>query len=49
MSTLLDPSDYFRAWYTPDGPQNYSFWNNAGFNELLPQIDREVDPASAWR
>jgi peptide/nickel transport system substrate-binding protein len=45
VSTLLDPSDYFRAWYSPDGPQNYSFWNNPKFNALLPQIDREVDPA----
>jgi peptide/nickel transport system substrate-binding protein len=45
VSTLLDPSDYFNAWYSKDGPQNYSFWNNAAFNALLPQIDGEVDPA----
>ena len=45
ISTLLDPSDYFRAWYSKDGPQNNSFWNNPGFNALLPQIDREVDAA----
>ena len=43
VSTLLDPSDYFNAWYKKDGPQNYGFWENAKFNELLPQIDREVD------
>jgi ABC-type transport system substrate-binding protein len=43
VSTLLDPSDYFNAWYKKDGPQNYGFWDNAKFNELLPQIDREVD------
>ena len=45
VSTLLDPSDYFNAWYRKDGPQNYGFWNNEAFNALLPQIDREVDPA----
>ena len=28
VSTLLDPSDYFNAWYSKDGPQNYSFWDN---------------------
>ena len=44
LSTLLDPSDYFRAWYSKDGPQNHSFWDNRQFNALLPQIDREVDP-----
>ena len=44
VSTLLDPSDYFNAWYKKDGPQNYGFWDNKTFNELLPQIDREVDP-----
>jgi len=45
VSTLLDPSDYFNAWYRKDGPQNYSGWDNAEFNDLLPQIDREVDAA----
>jgi peptide/nickel transport system substrate-binding protein len=45
VSTLLDPSDYFNAWYKKDGPQNYSGWDNAEFNGLLPQIDREVDSA----
>ncbi len=44
VSTLLDPSDYFNAWYKKDGPQNYGFWNNAAFNALLPGIDTEVDP-----
>jgi ABC-type transport system substrate-binding protein len=44
VSTLLDPSDYFNAWYSKDGPQNYSNWNNEKFNALLPQIDSEVDP-----
>jgi ABC-type transport system substrate-binding protein len=43
VSTLIDPSDYFNAWYGKGGPQNYSQWNNAKFNELLPQIDTEVD------
>jgi ABC-type transport system substrate-binding protein len=45
VSTLLDPSDYFNAWYRTGGPQNYSGWDNKDFNELLDQIDREVDPA----
>ncbi|HVY42744.1 MAG TPA: ABC transporter substrate-binding protein [Hyphomicrobiaceae bacterium] len=45
VSTLLDPSDYFNAWYRKDGPQNYSSWDNAEFNALMPQIDQEVDPA----
>jgi ABC-type transport system substrate-binding protein len=43
VSTLLDPSDYFNAWYRTDGPQNYSFWNNDQFNALLDKIDAEVD------
>lgn len=45
VSTLLDPSDYFNAWYKKDGPQNYSGWDNADFNALVPQIDSEVDTA----
>jgi len=44
VSTLLDPSDYFNAWYKKGGPQNYSQWDNPKFNALLPQIDSEVDP-----
>ena len=43
VSTLLDPSDYFRAWYGPEGPQNHAHWNNPKFAELLLKIDREVD------
>jgi peptide/nickel transport system substrate-binding protein len=43
VSTLLDPSDYFNAWYGRDGPQNYSFWDNKEFADLAAQIDREVD------
>jgi ABC-type transport system substrate-binding protein len=45
VSTLIDPSDYFNAWYGKDGPQNYSKWSNKAFQELLPQIDRELDDA----
>jgi peptide/nickel transport system substrate-binding protein len=45
VSTLLDPSDYFNAWYRTGGPQNYGFWNNEKFNALVDQIDREVDPS----
>jgi ABC-type transport system substrate-binding protein len=43
VSSLLDPSDYFNAWYRTDGPQNYSFWHSAEFDGLLDQIDTEVD------
>ena len=43
VSTLLDPSDYFRARYSADGPQNHSHWNNPKFDQLLLQIDREPD------
>ena len=45
VSTLVDPSDYFNAWYGKNGPQNYSFWDNKEFHALSAQIDREVDPA----
>jgi ABC-type transport system substrate-binding protein len=44
VSTLLDPSDYFNAWYRTGGPQNYSNWSVAKFDELLPKIDTETDP-----
>jgi peptide/nickel transport system substrate-binding protein len=44
VSALLDPSDYFNAWYRTGGPQNYSFWHNAEFDKVLDQIDIEVDP-----
>ncbi|MSP04086.1 MAG: twin-arginine translocation signal domain-containing protein [Acetobacteraceae bacterium] len=43
VSTLLDPSDYFNAWYGKNGPQNYSFWDNKPFQELTVQIDQETD------
>jgi ABC-type transport system substrate-binding protein len=43
VSTLLDPSDYFNAWYGKDGPQNYSFWDNKEFQALASRIDQEVD------
>ena len=45
VSTLIDPSDYFRAWYSKDGPQNYSKWHNPAFEALIVQIDRELDEA----
>jgi len=44
VSTLLDPSDYFNAWYAKGGPQNYSMWENPPFQAILEQIDQEVDP-----
>ena len=43
VSTLMDPSDYFSAWYGKDGPQNYSNWTNPAFHDLARQIEREVD------
>ena len=43
VSTLIDPSDYFSAWYGADGPQNYSRWSNADFETLLKRINRELD------
>jgi peptide/nickel transport system substrate-binding protein len=45
VSTLLDPSDYFNAWYHSGGPQDYSFYSNQKFDVLVGQIDSEVDPA----
>ena len=45
VSSLMDPSDYFTAWYGQYGPQNYSGWNNEQFQALSKQIDRELDPA----
>jgi ABC-type transport system substrate-binding protein len=43
VSTLMDPSDLFSAWYGKDGPQNYSRWTNAPFHDLANQVDRELD------
>jgi peptide/nickel transport system substrate-binding protein len=45
VSTLMDPSDYFNAWYLTNGPQNYSKWSNKAFDGLAQQIDRETDEA----
>ena len=43
VSTLLDPSDYFNAWYRTHGPQNYSQWHHEPFDNLVDQIDHELD------
>jgi ABC-type transport system substrate-binding protein len=43
VSTLMDPSDIFSAWYGKDGPQNYSRWTNAAFHDLANQIEKELD------
>jgi peptide/nickel transport system substrate-binding protein len=43
VSSLMDPSDYFTAWYGQYGPQNYSGWNNEQFQALAKQIERELD------
>jgi ABC-type transport system substrate-binding protein len=45
VSTLMDPSDYFNAWYLTNGPQNYSKWSNQEFDAVARQIDRETDEA----
>jgi peptide/nickel transport system substrate-binding protein len=43
VSTLMDPSDYFTAWYGKDGPQNYSYWTNPAFHDVTSQVDHELD------
>ena len=43
VSTLMDPSDIFSAWYGKNGPQNYGGWSNDQFYALTPQIERELD------
>jgi ABC-type transport system substrate-binding protein len=43
VSSLMDPSDYFEAWYGKNGPQNYGGWTNEQFHSLARQIEREVD------
>jgi ABC-type oligopeptide transport system substrate-binding subunit len=43
VSSLMDPSDYFEAWYGKNGPQNYSSWTNEQFHSLARNIEREVD------
>lgn len=43
VSTLLDPSDYFNAWYRTGGPQNYSSWSNKDVDALIDKIDRETE------
>jgi peptide/nickel transport system substrate-binding protein len=43
VSSLMDPSDIFSAWYGKNGPQNYSRWTNAAFHDLAGQIERELD------
>jgi ABC-type transport system substrate-binding protein len=44
VSTLMDPSDIFSAWYGKNGPQNYGGWSNDQFYALAPQIEKELDP-----
>jgi ABC-type transport system substrate-binding protein len=43
VSSVMDPSDYFEAWYGKNGPQNYGSWTNEQFHTLARQIEREVD------
>ena len=43
VSTLMDPSDIFSAWYGKNGPQNYGGWENDQFHTLAAQIERELD------
>jgi ABC-type transport system substrate-binding protein len=43
VSTLLDPSDYFNAWYVKGGSQNYSRWHNPPLEAPVQQLDHELD------
>ena len=43
VSSVMDPSDYFEAWYGKNGPQNYAGWTNEQFHALTKQIDHELD------
>ena len=45
VSTLIDPSDYFRAWYGKDAPRIILPWSNTAFQALVDRIDRELDEA----
>jgi peptide/nickel transport system substrate-binding protein len=45
VSTLIDPSDYFNAWYSKDTSQNYSKWSSQHFQDLVTQIDHALDEA----
>ena len=48
VSTLLDPSDYFNAWYRTGGPQNYSNWSNADWTRWSPRSTAKSTARSAW-
>ena len=37
VSTLLDPSDYFNAWYRQRRAADYSSWDNKAFQALAEQ------------
>jgi peptide/nickel transport system substrate-binding protein len=39
------PVTYFKLAYMSDGPWNGSHWQDAEFDELAHQVDRELDPA----
>jgi peptide/nickel transport system substrate-binding protein len=43
VSTLIDPSDYFNAWYTKVGPQNYSRWHNPTFDSKRKALIRQAE------
>ena len=43
VSSLMDPSDMFSAWYGKNGPQNYGSWTNDQFHTLAAQIEKELD------
>jgi ABC-type transport system substrate-binding protein len=43
VSSLMDPSDIFSAWYGKGGPQNYGGWVNEPFHTLAAQIEKELD------
>lgn len=41
---INDPSDYWGQWFKTGAPQNYGFYSNPQFDDLLLQINREMDP-----
>jgi ABC-type transport system substrate-binding protein len=39
-----DPSTYFRGMFGTGGAENFGQWENAEFDALMDQMDRELDP-----
>src|SRR5438046_3616975 len=43
VSSLMDPSDYFSAWYGQNGPQNYAGWSDEQLHSLAQPIERQLE------